>query len=148
MQPNQKFVENLARRGLITKDTTLNFQNQQSFNQILNITAQVQPLPNLNIALNLNKTFGKNYTELFKDTTSSTGFVHLNPYTTGTFSVSFISFQTLFKKFNPNELTQTFLQFESYRTIISARLGSKNPYSGVVAGSHFIKAMDNMRRMC
>ncbi|HEX4372502.1 MAG TPA: cell surface protein SprA, partial [Puia sp.] len=138
-QPNQQFVENLARKGLITKDTTLNFQNQQSFNQILNITAQVQPLPNLNIALLLNKSFGKNYTELFKDTTSSTGFVHLNPYTTGTFSVSFISFQTLFKKFNPNELSETFLRFENYRTAISARLGSKNPYSGANADNPYYK---------
>jgi cell surface protein SprA len=139
MQPNQKFVENLAKKGLISTDTTLNFQNQQSFNQILNITAQVQPFPNLNIALNMNKTFGKSFTELFKDTTSTSGFVHLNPYTTGTFSVSFISFQTLFKKFNPNELTQTFIQFENFRQIISARLGSKNPYSGTVAGESFYK---------
>jgi cell surface protein SprA len=139
MQPNQKFVENLAKKGLISTDTTLNFQNQQSFNQILNITAQVQPFPNLNIALNMNKTFGKSYTELFKDTTSTSGFVHLNPYTTGTFSVSFISFQTLFKKFNPNELTQTFIQFENFRQIISARLGSKNPYSGTIAGESFYK---------
>ena len=138
-QPNQQFVENLARKGLITRDTTLNFQNQQTFNQILNITAQVQPLPNLNIGLLLNKTFGKNYTELFKDTTSSTGFVHLNPYTTGTFSVSFISFQTLFKKFNPNELSETFLRFENYRTAISARLGAKNPYSGANVDNPYYK---------
>jgi cell surface protein SprA len=138
-QPNQAFMENLARRGLITTDTTLNFQNQQTFNQILNITAQLQPVRNLNIDLNINKTFGKNYTELFKDTTTSSGFVHLNPYTTGTFSVSFISFQTLFTKFNPNQLSETFLKFENYRSIISARLGSKNPYSGVSPGSPFYK---------
>ncbi len=138
-QPNQTFMENLAKRGLITTDTTFNFQNQQAFNQVLNITAQLQPIRNLNIDLMLNKTFGKNYTELFKDTTSSSGFVHLNPYTTGTFSVSFISFQTLFKKFNPNQLSETFLQFENYRSVISARLGSKNPYSGASPGSPYYK---------
>jgi cell surface protein SprA len=139
MQPNQKFVENLARKGLISSDTTLNFQNQQAFTQILTATAQLQPLPNLNIDLNMTKSFGKNYTELFKDTTSTSGFVHLNPYTTGTFSVSFISFQTLFKKFNPNELSQTFLTFENYRSAISARLGSKNPYSGLTPGDNYYK---------
>jgi cell surface protein SprA len=49
------------------------------------------------------------------------------------FSVSYISYQTLFEKFDPNVVSQTFKQFEANRVILSQRLGPKNPYSsGVV----------------
>ncbi len=48
----------------------------------------------------------------------------------GSFSVSFISYQTLFEKYRPNEISGTFAKFETYRAIISSRLGSINPYTG------------------
>ena len=138
-QPGAHFVENLARKGLITPDSTLNFQNQQSFNQKLNITAQLQPFRDFNIDVNLDKTFGKTYTELFKDTTSTSGFAHLNPYNTGTFNISFISFKTLFEKNKPDELSNAFMKFENYRNIISGRLGKLNPYSGQQGADGYYK---------
>jgi len=140
MQPNSNFIEKLAQKGLISTDTTFNYQNMQSFNQLISLTGQLMPVRDLNINLNLNKSFGRNYTELFKDTTSSSGFVHLNPYTSGSFSISFISLQTLFEKFQPDEVTKTFLKFESYRQIISERVGSVNPYSyGQIQSDGFYK---------
>jgi cell surface protein SprA len=128
-QPSKNFVEQLANRGLLSTDTNFNFQNSQSFNQLINLTGQIQPIPDLNINLNMTKTFGKTFSELFKDTTSSSGFVHLNPYVTGTFSISWISFRTLFTKYEPDQVTETFKKFEYNRYIISARLGAQNPYS-------------------
>jgi cell surface protein SprA len=128
-QPDTSFVTKLARKGLISTDTTFNFQNQASFNQLLNVTAQLEPVRDMNITLNWNKTFGKNYTELYKDTIGSGSFARLNPYTAGSFSVSFISIGTLFESFKPNEISNTFRKFQNYRSIISARLGKSNPYS-------------------
>jgi cell surface protein SprA len=129
-QPGANFVDHLAQKGLITHDTTLNFQNLQSFNQKLNITAQLQPIRDLSIDINFDKNFGKTYSELFKDTTGGGNYAHLNPYTGGTFSVSFISIKTLFEKNRPDQVSQTFQKFEGYRAIISSRLGNTNPYSG------------------
>ena len=129
-QPDTAFVNKLGRKGLLTTDTTFNFQNMASFNQVINITAQVQPVRDMNLTINWNKTFGKNYTELYKDTTGESGFARLNPYTAGSFSISFISLKTLFEQFNPTEITKTFETFQNYRLLISARLGSTNPYSG------------------
>ncbi len=51
----------------------------------------------LNITVNVSKSFGKNYTELYKDTTGNSSFARLNPYTAGSFSISFISVKTLFE---------------------------------------------------
>ena len=129
-QPDTGFVNRLGKKGLLSTDTLFNFQNQASYNQIINIAAQIQPTRDLNITVNLNKSFGKNYTELYKDTTGGNTFARLNPYTAGSFSISFISIKTLFTPSNSNQVSSTFQTFENYRSIISARLGAQNPYSG------------------
>jgi cell surface protein SprA len=129
-QPDTGFVNRLGKKGLLTNDTLFNFQNQASYNQIITLAAQLQPVKDLNITVNISKTFGKNYTELYKDTIGNNSFARLNPYTAGSFSISFISVKTLFAGFNPNQITSTFRTFEAYRQIISARLGGINPYSG------------------
>ena len=131
-QPDTSFVNRLGKHGLLSRDTLFNFQNQASYNQILTLAAQLQPVRDLNITVNLTKSFGKNYTELYKDTTGSNTFARLNPYSAGSFSISFISVNTLFGSFKPNEISSTFRKFEEYRQIISSRLGNQNPYSGGV----------------
>ena len=90
LQPDTNFVNRLGKKGYLTHDTTFNFQNQASYTQLMNITAQVQPVRDLNITVSWNKSFGKNYTELYKDTIGGSDFVRLNPYTAGSFSVSYI----------------------------------------------------------
>jgi cell surface protein SprA len=130
VQPDTSFVNRLGKKGLLSTDTLFNFQNQASYNQILTIAAQIQPVRDLNITLNVSKSFGKNYSELYKDTTGSNTFARLNPYTAGSFSISFISVKTLFENNNANQITSTFQTFENYRAIISGRLGMLNPYSG------------------
>jgi cell surface protein SprA len=138
-QPDTGFVNRLGKKGLLSTDTLFNFQNQSSYNQIITIAAQLQPVRDLNITVNLNKTFGKNYTELYKDTTGNSSFARLNPYTAGSFSISFISVKTLFGKFDPTQITSAFRTFESYRQIISARLGMANPYSGIKGDDGYYK---------
>jgi cell surface protein SprA len=96
-QPDTSYVNRLAKKGVLTHDTLFNYQNQASYNQIITIAAQIQPVRDLNISLNVSKSFGKNYTELYKDTTGSNTFARLNPYTAGSFSISFISVKTLLK---------------------------------------------------
>ncbi|MBL7699677.1 MAG: cell surface protein SprA [Chitinophagaceae bacterium] len=132
-QPDTSFINALANKGLITGDPNLNFQNRQDYNQKITINAQLIPVRDLTIDLTVDKQFGKTYTELYKDTTPggySGQFARLNPYSEGSFSVSYISFQTLFQKIKPNEVSQTFLTFQENRRIISERLGKANPYSG------------------
>ncbi len=136
-QPGNNFVQNLAAKGYITTDSTLNFQNQQNFSQKIHITALLQPFRDFNIDLNLDKTFGKSTTDLFKDTSSNSGFLQLTPYTTGTFTISYISLKTMFAKVSTEQVSSTFTQFENYRVILSQRLGSVNPYSAVVGSNGY-----------
>ena len=136
-QVDTNWLNKKAQQGLITKDTNFNSLFQQSFDQRLTLSAQLEPVRDLTITVNLSKTFTKNYSETFRfiDTTSAGNnpkqFMHLNPYAGGGFDVSYIAFKTLFGKFDPNRVSQTFKTFENNRIILSRRLGAKNPYSQV-----------------
>ena len=127
-QPDTNDINRYASKGWLTNDSTFNYQNRQDFIQKINLTAQVQPVRDLTIDINVDKSYGKSYSELYKDTTGHTGFVRLNPYSSGSFSISYIAFKTLFIPFKPNEVSETFQKFEANRLILSQRLAGLNKY--------------------
>jgi cell surface protein SprA len=133
-QPDTSAINRLGQRGLLTRDPMFNQLIQQRFNQKISVTAQLSPIRDLTVDLNLDKTFDKQYSELYKDTTGSSGLGRFNPYAMGSFSISYISYQTLFGKYDPNEVSETFKKFESYRARLSDRLGKGNPYSPGAVG--------------
>ncbi|UEG48492.1 cell surface protein SprA [Ferruginibacter lapsinanis] len=137
-QPDTTWLNNAAKKGLITKDSMFSTILQQSFDQRLTFTAQLEPIRDLTISINVNKTFNKNYSELFKDTTGSgNNFGHLSPYAGGGFDVSYIAYKTLFGKFDPNRVSQTFITFQNNRQILSERLGKLNPNSDGIPGEFY-----------
>ncbi len=128
-QPDTNWLNQKAAKGLITRDTLFNFMFRQSLDKRLSFTAQLEPIKEFTIDLNLDKTFTKDYTELFKVVSdTSNGFQHLSPLATGGFNVSYIAFKTLFNKTDPNQVSETFKKFEGYRIILSERLALSNPY--------------------
>ena len=132
-QVDSNWLNRKAAEGVITRDSTFNYLFQQNFDQTITASATLEPVRDLNITINIKKTFTKNYSETFRfiDTTGGTNakFMHLTPYSTGGFDVSYIAFKTLFGKFDPNRVSETFKTFEANRLILSRRLGEKNPYS-------------------
>ncbi len=129
-QPDTNWLNNAAAKKLISSDSTFNDLFVQSFNQRLAVSAQLEPMRDLTIDLNLEKTFSKNYSETFKDTSGTgTQFAHLSPYVNGSFNISYIAIGTLFEKYDPNRVSQTFLKFQEYRSVISRRLGEQNKYN-------------------
>jgi cell surface protein SprA len=127
-QPDTSWLNRKAKEGVITRDSTFNLLFRQNYEQKLSLAARLEPLREFTIDVNLEKSFSKDFSELFKDTLSNGNFAHLNPLASGGFSVSYISFKTLFKSFKPNEVSETFKQFEANRIIISKRLANNNPY--------------------
>ncbi|KAA9041516.1 cell surface protein SprA [Ginsengibacter hankyongi] len=129
-QPDTNWLNKAARKGLITRDSTFNDLFVQSFDQKISASAQLEPVRDLTIDVNIDKTFSKNFSETFKDTTGTGNhFSHLSPYVQGGFSVSYIAFNTLFGKYDPNQISSTFLKFQDYRQILSKRLGQQNTYN-------------------
>jgi len=137
-QPDSSWLNQKAAKGLITRDTSLNYLFRQSLSQKLSFTAQLEPVREFTIDVNLDKTYTKDYSELFKTLTTNGGFEHLSPLATGGFNVSYIAFKTLFYKNKPTEISQTFRKFEDYRVILSERLARSNPYqNGLKTGDYY-----------
>jgi len=130
-QPDSSWLNDAAKKGLITKTPFLNNLIQQTYDQSIRVSAQLEPARDLIIDLNLDKSLTKTYSELFKDTIGTGSFGHLSPYAGGGFSITYISFQTLFAKFDPNQISEAFQRFEANRIVLSERLGKQNPYSTV-----------------
>ncbi|MEO6819699.1 MAG: cell surface protein SprA [Ginsengibacter sp.] len=129
-QPDAAWLNRAAAKGLITKDSLFNDLFVQNFDQHIAASAQLEPFKDFTIDINIDKTFQKNYSETFKDTTGTGDhFGHLSPYINGGFNVSYISFSTLFEKYDPNRVSATFLKFQDYRQILSQRLGQLNEYN-------------------
>lgn len=129
-QPDTNWLNKAAKRGLITRDSTFNDLFVQSFDQKISASAQLEPVRDFTIDVNIDKTFSKNFSETFKDTTGTGNhFSHLSPYVQGGFSVSYIAFKTLFGKYDPNQISSTFLKFQNYREVLSKRLGEVNTYN-------------------
>jgi cell surface protein SprA len=128
-QPDTNWLNRKSAQGVITRDSMFNFLYRQNFEQKLNITMQLEPVRELMIDVNLEQSFNKEYTQLFKDTLNNgSAHRHLNPYAAGGFSVTYMSFGTLFRNTNPNEISETFRQFQNNRAIISRRVAESNPY--------------------
>ena len=129
-QPDRAWLDKAAAKKLITRDTNFNSLFMQNYDQRLTVSATIEPVRDLNITVNMSKTFNKNYTETFKDTTGTgNNFGHLSPYTGGGFDVTYTAFKTLFGKFDPNRVSATFVTFQDYRKSLSKRLSDKNPYN-------------------
>jgi cell surface protein SprA len=130
-QPDTNKINGYGSRGLLTHDTLFNSLIMQRYNQKISLTAQLMPIRDLNIDLNMQKTYDKQYSELYKDTSvyDNVGLTRLNPYVMGSFNITYISYQTIFKKFDPNVVSQTFKQFEANRVRLSQSLNAKNPYA-------------------
>lgn len=129
-QPDLKWLDDAAAKGWITSDTSLNFQVLQSTARNLNFKAVVEPFRDFKVDLTVDRTITENYSEYFKKQYTNSPFDHLTPQTTGSYTVTYISIQTLFQKSDDNGFTDAFRQFQDVnRSIISNRLANGNPNS-------------------
>ncbi len=144
-QPTAKWLESKAAAGLFSVDSNFNLLFRQTYTQKFSITAQIEPIKEFIVDITLEKSFNKDYTELFKDTTfnnQSNAKQHLNPYAAGGFSVSYNAMNTLFTKSDPNIVSETFKQFEANRSVISQRVAAANPYWNGISHNGFADGYD------
>ncbi len=131
-QPDRDWLDQEAGAGRITGDSIFNGQLQQQYTQTFNLTATLEPFQDMRIDLTWRKDFSKNHNEIFKYDYTDNSYHHFTPSDFGSFNISYISLGTLFRNSDPNQLSGTFQDFMDYRTVISKRLGSTNPYTNNV----------------
>jgi cell surface protein SprA len=129
-QPDSNWLNLQEQKGLLTKDANFNMLFRQGFDQRLSARVMIEPIKTLIIDLKFDKTFTKEYSELFKDTTANmNGYrSHNNPLSAGGFNISYVALRTFFDKHDPNMISTQFIQFQKYRATISNRVAALNPY--------------------
>lgn len=122
-QPSYKWLDSIANKGWLSTAPSLNYLFMQTYSENLDMRANLEPIKDFRLDLNLNKTYSKNHSEYFKNTLTVDDpmYEHLNAVDAGSFTISYSIMGTVFEKLSSQEVSATFKQFEANREIISAR---------------------------
>lgn len=120
-----------AAKGWLTKYSRLETQYVKTFQTNLNLTATLEPIPDLRINLTGIKTFLYSTQSNFRFDSVAQTYTSQNPITTGSYSITTIPIKTSFERQigGLTGLTTTFSTFQANRVTISQRLASGNPLS-------------------
>lgn len=119
-----------AAQAWLSRSTFLNTPFRQSVRNTLRGGATLEPLRDFKVQIDLSKTTGTDYQEIFRLDEITQEYRSFNPLRTGNFAVSFISFGTSFKRDDKQNNSSVFENFVAYRSIIKDRLEADNPNIG------------------
>lgn len=127
---SQRDIREMAlNNGWITRDTLQSQLYINTLREDLSLTGLIEPIPDLSITLTANKNRTLNYSTNFRYDQSLRDFQNLSPFTTGDYSVSFLSLRTAFSEKQGSTVSKLFSQFMLNRQVVSQRLGSQNSNS-------------------
>jgi cell surface protein SprA len=139
------WLDEAARNGWITRDTLLNQKFMQNRGQRIDATATLEPFSDFKVDLTLFYDKTVNHSEFFKAFQNGDlyEYRHVNPVDAGSYSISWVSISTFFKKIDKQGYSETYSRFEDAREVISNRLGVENPnsvgtYQGPAGDSLFV----------
>ncbi len=124
VQPASSWLDEAAAKGWITYRQELNQQVMRNYTQNFDAGITIEPFRDFRVEVTANRQYTRNSTELFKDQNplldpAETQFEHRAQRDIGSFSVSYLSIKTLFN----SDINGIFARYQSYRPIISDRLG-------------------------
>jgi len=128
--------------GWITKDSVLNMPYQMTNSKTLNIRITVEPVKNMRIELSANRTESKNFSEYYHYNYNIAQFESSNKLYTGSFSMTYNTWNTAFKKFGDNYFSQAFENFKNYRITIANRLAANRLENQYASTYNYTGAID------
>lgn len=123
---DDNFKNIAADKGWITIDSLLNNALVTRLTKDLTARATYEPFPEFRIEFNADKKESFGHQEYFKYVKDSLDFISSGIQDRGSFSMSFITVKTAFKKDNNDNISPVFEQFKENRAIIAARLAAQN----------------------
>jgi cell surface protein SprA len=129
--------EEALRNGWITTDTLQSQLYINTMREDLSLTSLIEPIKDLTITLTANRNKTMNYSTNFRYDDLSKGFQNFSPFTTGDYSISFISLGTAFSEKSGSAVSTLFNEFMANRQVISQRLGELNPNSSGIRGGGY-----------
>ncbi len=108
----------------ITQDTILNSAYLMNNTKTLNIRATIEPLNSMRIDITANRTNSENITEYYRYNSTQGEFNRFGEMVTGSFSMTYNTWNTTFEKFNEDHSSNNFENFKKYRYTIAKRLAT------------------------
>ena len=129
---SQQDIRSMAAiNGWISKSAELNTMYKTNSSKNLTLRSTAEPIKQLNIEFTANKITSNNYTEYYKWDSDINDFNSFSPNESGSYSVSFIAFNTAFRQDSDNNESKTFNDFRNFRILIAKQLAQNNPnFSG------------------
>jgi cell surface protein SprA len=121
--------ERLANQGLLSRATNSPYQFSQNRITNLNVQTMLEPFKDFRIQVTAKKSETGEYREFFRPNPANPDgpFESQNPIRTGSYNISFISIGTAFKSGSDPNNSETYRNFQNYRTIMQSRLRAENP---------------------
>ncbi|HKG08644.1 MAG TPA: cell surface protein SprA, partial [Pedobacter sp.] len=127
---SQRDIRDMAlSNGWVTRDTLQSQLYINTLREDLAFTSLIEPLRDLSITLTANKNRTLNFSTNLRYDPNAREFQNQSPYTTGDYSVSFITLRTAFSEGSGNTVSKLYNEFMANRQVISQRLGALNPNS-------------------
>ncbi len=121
----------------LTMDTLLNTAYNNKFNENMSFTVSIEPLKDLRIELNANKTYSWYHTEYFKANPNGE-FMPYSESNAGSFTMTYVMIGTSFTKDDADNISPLFEKMKAYRLQIAQRYAADNPNSvGIVDSTGF-----------
>lgn len=117
-----------VRNQWLTTDTLLNSAYITRATKNLNARITYEPFPEFRVEFTAEKKESFAYQEYFKANANGE-FTSTSPQDRGSFSISFYTLKTAFKKDGDENINEVFENFKDYRIIIAKRLSELNPNS-------------------
>lgn len=130
---DRDFAMEAASKGWLTTDSLMNKPVTFAKSERINFRVVFEPLPDLRINLNANRSYSTNVTEFYQYDAGTGSFSANNFSESGNFSISTLTWGTAFFSLGKGEVKQSeaFERMKEYRPIIAERLASnRNPDNG------------------
>lgn len=118
-RPTDKWLDESAAKGWITPSIYLNQPVTRNYIREINGQLKLEPFTDFKIDVDAKQNYSINRLEDFKRRSVDSGFQHLSVREVGSYSISFLSINTLFS----NDVNGLFKVFQDNRQVISQRLG-------------------------
>ncbi|MBP6184965.1 MAG: cell surface protein SprA [Saprospiraceae bacterium] len=119
--PTTPWLDNAGANNWITQNVWLNQNVERTYQQTLRGTLTLEPVNQFRVDVDFTRTYNESYFELYKVREPGDGLSHNPIQNVGTYSISFMSFKTLFR--NDDGARTLFENFQTNREIISQRMG-------------------------
>lgn len=126
---DRDFAQNAGERGWLTTDPLLNMPFLFNRNERFSIRTNVEPLPDLRIDINADRSVSKNISEFYSFDQMNGTFSPNSLTERGNFSMSVLSWSTAFFAIGKSEVPQSeaFQNLKDYRLTIARRLAANRP---------------------